>query len=172
MVAPENDDRISRQPQAIQLVQHPADLRIDETHGGVIAMDHGACLVIGQRPGFRDIAVISEFAPSGWSVGRCSLGWRAKLRQLEGIATVKVPVLFRRAKWQVRFEEADRQKEGTTPFFRGVQSSDSFAGDFAIRIGIVRHVRRFVGRAARKFRDIGVIIEESRLTGQGLLIFR
>src|SRR5687768_3532667 len=42
MIAPENDDRFLGQLKAVQLIEHAANLRIHETHRGVVAVNEFA----------------------------------------------------------------------------------------------------------------------------------
>src|SRR6266581_2342594 len=146
MIAPEDDNGIGRQAEMIQFVQHTANLGIHITDSGVIAMDQCARLLIVERAGWWNVAVLPQFTPSGWGIGRRAFRRSAQSRQLEGIALIKIPVFLRRAKWQVRFQKADGDEERLTrPVFGRLQTADGLVSDFAVRVGVIRDIGGLVG---------------------------
>src|ERR1051326_8738150 len=73
MVAPEYDDGVGGELKTIEFVDDASDLGIDETDGGVIAVNQRASLIVVERTNVRDITVIADFAPGGRSVRRRAL---------------------------------------------------------------------------------------------------
>src|ERR1041384_7468935 len=135
VVAPQNDNRIRGEAEAIEFVKHLANLGIDKTDGSMVAMNHGPRLIIAQRAGLGNVAVLPQLAPVARRISGRTDRRGAQLGHSEGCAIVKVPIFLRRTKWQMRLEKSDGEKKWLARFFsRAAQTPDRFLCNFPIGI--------------------------------------
>jgi len=73
------------------------------------------------------------------------------LREVDVRRVVQVPILLRGDERQVRLEEANRQEEGLVSLCQPPQVVHRLPGQFAISVGVVRHVRCLIGRPTARF---------------------
>ena len=79
----------------------------------------------------------------------------AELGELELRRIVEVPVLFRRAERQVRFNKTEGEdKRFARLIFRATQTANGFVGNAAIGIRVVGNIEHFPAGAARQMFDI------------------
>ena len=111
VVAPHEDDGILREINGAQLVQHLTDQCIDVTDARVVAVSQVGNFLSAQVAILGNVLIAFEFIPApGGQFGRVLRVLRVG-GQPEFFRRVKVPVLFRGTKWQVRFPETYGQKE-------------------------------------------------------------
>ena len=138
VIAPEHDDCIRREIKPIQLVQHAADLGVNIAHCCVIAVDHRPRLLIGQWASLGYITVLAKFAPAAWRKPRRSFRRRAQRRQIERRAIIKIPILLRRAEWEMGFHKTHSHEER---FIRArpcrLQSVDRLVCEYAIWVSVI-----------------------------------
>src|SRR5262249_35166038 len=113
-----------------------------------------------------NVAVIADLAPGRRRIRWCALRWRAQVRHVERIALVKIPIFFRRAKRQMRFQETDREKERLETLAGGAQSQDGVIRAVGVRISVLRHIGGFVRGAAWKTPDIIFVGKKCLLSSQ------
>src|SRR2546425_11764789 len=111
MVTPKHDDCMCRQAELLQFFRYSAKLGIHVAHGGVIAMDERARLLVVERPGFRNVAVLTQLAPTGGRISGRPFRRRPQRRHTEMLTRIQVPIPLGRAERQMRFEEADRDEK-------------------------------------------------------------
>src|SRR5215475_9069341 len=114
MIGEEHYDGILGELQAIEFVNHLADLRVRIARARVISVPQLHGLLTRERPLFGDPAVSAQFWPvverDLWSVPRRSVGtefWYL-------CAVIHIPILFRRAERQMRFAKAHCQEKRLT----------------------------------------------------------
>src|SRR5688572_25854569 len=88
VIAPEHDDGVVCQFEAIEFVQHASDLRIHVADRRVITMDQCPRLLIGHWPGIRHVAVLTQLSPCRWRIIWRALRRRPAFWQNEGFPLV------------------------------------------------------------------------------------
>ncbi len=170
VIAPEHHERIRREREPVEFVDHPADLRIHETYAGIVAVDE-LTLQRGRKFGVRVLRhrfVGRDFtAAFVRHLGRSS-GELLKLRHRQRRGIVQIPVFFRRGKRQVRAHEAGGDKKRRAillaTLFGGLQALHHFGRHAPVRIIFVPHVRGLEGGTARQAADaVELLVREQRL---------
>ena len=59
VIAPQDDDRVLRQPILFERLEHSSDLRVHKTHRRMVAVNQLARFVIGHRPFVRHACVVA-----------------------------------------------------------------------------------------------------------------
>ena len=109
VVAPEDDDGVGTQVQAVKFIEHLAHLGVRVADGGVVAVLELACKVIGDMA-FGNAAVLAEFAGGHDGViRRINLAERIR-SELDLRRVVEVPVSFWRHERQVGLDKTNCEK--------------------------------------------------------------
>ena len=117
----------------------------------MIAVDEQALLGGRQGTELRNIAVSTQFAPSGGrefrgSDGRCGLRVR-----LERVALIEIPIFLGRDERQVRLQETHcHEKRLRRAGLGRLKAADRLIRDQAVAVGRIRHIGAFRGGAARQ----------------------
>ena len=171
MVAPEDDDGVVGEFQFVERGHDAADLHVGVTHTRVVTVDELALEVVGVgmhgRLGHGEKRIDLAAAFHGHRHDTVRGGLARGHGELGGI--VEVPVFLRHGEGQVRAHEAHGEEEGLGGFFAGgAQARNGVGGDAGVGVGIVGHVGRFPGGAARERAGAGraaEVVEEGLLIG-------
>ena len=112
MVAPEHDDSVFGESEPLELVEDLADLRVGITHTRVIAADEIQSGRISDGTLLRNTLIVSRFAPIVMGFRGGVGGHLVVVGQRDGFRRIKIPILLRRDKREVRFVESYRKEEG------------------------------------------------------------
>ncbi len=112
VVAPEHDDRIVAEAEAVEFAQDASNLSIGVGDTSVVAVDQKAQGSGIDGAGLRDAGVVAEFAPfrasaAGHVFGPCGAGGK-----LDGSGIVKIPVTLGRVEWQMGLRNPAARKNG------------------------------------------------------------
>ncbi len=147
VIAPDDDDGIPAQVQAVQFIQHLADLRVGIAGGGVIAVFELTGQVIGD--GFLGDTVIgTHFTAGEDGVFGGVFGQKFVGSQLNLGRIVEVPVALGRDEGEMGLDESNGQEEWLLFSGQVTQCFYRQFGDFAIGEGVVGDIGAFEGRAA------------------------
>ena len=132
VVAPEDDDRLFAQLQAVERIKHAPDLGIGEgdarpvgaaAEAALLVREFVAAFVIDRR--FRDVIAVAGL----------DLGERNLVRR-----RIEIEILLRRDIRRVRLVESDGEEERLVLVL--LHEFDRFVGDFAVGVIAVRALRR------------------------------
>ena len=173
VVAPQHDDRVLRQTGLVESRDHSPQLGIHIADGGVVAVDQGTLRVVGNRPVGGHVLVVPQLTAELWSVAGSLLRRFAQRGERELGSVIHVPILLRRTEGEMRFEEADREKERLArPLFRGEQPRHRLISHATVSIDRILHVGRLIRRPTRQVGRAFVLEEGSLARLFGCVLFQ
>lgn len=167
VVAPEDDDGVAAQIEAVELVEHASDLGIAVADAGVVAVLELAREVDRDGTGLGDALVLTHLAVVQiHGIRRRVDGRKGIGRERDLGRVVEVPVSFRCDPREVRSHETDGKEKRFGALAEIAQSVHREVGHFAIDVGVVGHIGTFVNRT-----ECGAFRLGLALAGGGLRFF-
>ena len=122
MVAPQDDDRVLRQPILLERREHAADLRVHITHRRVVAVNQLPRIVIRHRSLVRHARVVAQLAPGRPANGGAPSGGVRRSANLKLAGSYKSQYFFGAQNGKCGFTKPTAKKNGCFGSFAALSS--------------------------------------------------